>query len=66
MNKIGVVHMTNLQELIDTASRLSQRLEMASNDERKFCVDIQFRLEQMSWEIYRTANELKEINNFFG
>lgn len=58
--------MTNLQELIDTASRLSQRLEMAANEEMKFCVNIQLRLEQMSWEIYRTANELKEINNFFG
>ncbi len=58
--------MTNLQELIETANRLSQRLEHAANDEKKFCVDIQLRLEAMAWEIYRNANELKEIKNYIG
>jgi hypothetical protein len=56
--------MTNLQELIETANRLSQRLEQAANDEKKFCVDIQIRLEQMAWEIYRNANELNEIKQY--
>ena len=56
--------MTNLQELIDTANILSKNLERASNDDRRFCVDIQLILEKMSWELYRTANDLQEIRNY--
>lgn len=56
--------MTNLQELIETAYRLSSRLEESANEEKKFCVDIQLRLEQLSWEMYRTANELKCIKEW--
>lgn len=58
--------MTNLQELIETTHRLSQTLEKAACDEKKFCFDICSRLEQMSWEIYRTANELNEIKAYVG
>lgn len=56
--------MTNLQELIDTAHRLSKRLEESANNEKKFCLDIQIRLEQLSWEMFRTANELNEIKEY--
>lgn len=56
--------MTNIQDLIDTATRLSQRLEQAANDEKKFCIDIQLRLESMSWEFYKAANELNEIKQY--
>jgi hypothetical protein len=56
--------MTNLQELIETANRLCANLEKAANDEMKFSVDIQLKLEQMSWEMYRTANDLKEIKEY--
>jgi hypothetical protein len=56
--------MTNLQELIETAHRLSNSLEQAANEEKRFCVDIQIRLEALSWELYRTANELREIKNY--
>lgn len=56
--------MNHLQELIDTANRLSERLEKAANDERKFCVDIQLRLEQMSWEMYRAANDLQAMKEY--
>lgn len=56
--------MTNLNELIETANRLSQRLEDAANDEKRFCVDIQLRFEQLSWEIYRTANEIESIKSY--
>lgn len=56
--------MTNIEELIQTAQRLSQNLEKAANEERRFCVDIQLRLEALSWELYRTANELQEIKNY--
>lgn len=56
--------MTALEELIETANRLSQRLEQAANDELKFSVDICMRLESMSWELFRTANELQEIKQY--
>lgn len=56
--------MTNIQELIETANRLSRTLEQAANDERRFCADIQLRLEQMSWEMFKTANELREIKDY--
>jgi hypothetical protein len=58
--------MTALDELIETANRLSQRLEQAANDERRFCVDIQMRLEAMSWDLFKNANELLEIKNYIG
>lgn len=56
--------MTNLQELIETANRLSQTLEQAASEEKRFCDDICIRLEQMSWEMFRTANELNEIKEY--
>ncbi len=56
--------MTNLQELIETANTLSKRLEEAANDEKRFCVDIQMKLESMSWEIFRAANDLESIKNY--
>lgn len=56
--------MTNLQELIETANRLSKRLEEAANEEKRFTVDICMTLERMSWEIYRTANDLESIKSY--
>ena len=56
--------MTNLQEIIEITTRLSKRLEQAASDEKRFCIDICIRLEQMSWEIFRTANELNEIKEY--
>ncbi len=56
--------MTNLEELIHTAQKLSDRLEMAAAEEKRFCVDICMRLECLSWEMLKTANELAEIKNY--
>lgn len=56
--------MTNLQELIDTANRLSNTLESISNEEKKWCVDLQLTFERMSWQCYCLANELQEIKNY--
>lgn len=56
--------MTNLQELIDTAMRLSNRLSQAAEDEKSFCYDLQLRFEQMSWECLRLANEIQETKNY--
>ena len=56
--------MTNLEELIETTQILSDRLDQAANDEKKFGYDICMRLESMSWETLRLANEIKEIKNY--
>lgn len=56
--------MTNLQELIDTANRLSNRLEQAASEEKRFCVEICMTLEKMSWQLYCTANDLKAIKDY--
>lgn len=56
--------MTNLNELIETANRLSNRLEQAANEEKRFCVDIQLMLERMSWQMLCTANDLKDIRDY--
>jgi hypothetical protein len=56
--------MTDLQKLIETALLLSQNLEKAADEEKRFCVDLQLRFEQLSWELFRTANELQEIRGY--
>lgn len=56
--------MINLEELIQTAQRLSQHLEIAAAEEKRFCTDICMVLERMSWELFKTANALEEIKNY--
>jgi hypothetical protein len=56
--------MTNLQELIETANRLSKHLEDAANEEKRFSVDICLALERMSWQLYCTANDIESIKNY--
>ncbi len=56
--------MTNLQELIETANRLSKNLENAANEEKRFCTDICLALEKMSWDIFKAANDLQEIHTY--
>ncbi len=56
--------MTNLQELIETANRLSKRLEEAANEEKRFSVEICLALEKMSWQIFCTANDIESIKNY--
>lgn len=58
--------MSTLQELINTANALSQRLEKAAIEEKTLCDDLRFRLELMSYEIFKTANELNEIKYYIG
>ncbi len=56
--------MTAIEELEMTARSLSERLEKAANDDRKFSTDIQLLLERMSWEIMRHADDLQEIQSY--
>ena len=56
--------MTDLQKLIDTALILSQNLERAASEEKRFCVDICLALEKMSWETLRLSNDIISIKNY--
>lgn len=56
--------MTDLAELIETATRLSNRLSQAADDEKSFCVDLQLRFERLSWELFKVANEIQEIKYY--
>jgi len=57
---------TDLQELIDTAKKLSDRLDEASRQEREFCIDIQSQFEIMSWEMLRFSDDLIQIQQYVG
>lgn len=56
--------MTNLDELISITDKLSTALEKAASEEKRFCVEICLRLEQLSWEMLRTCNEIQSIKQW--
>ena len=56
--------MKNINELIEITERLTDQLDQNANNENEFCVDLQMKLEQMSWETFKIASELKELLNF--
>ena len=60
------VFMNDIEELIKTAEALCKNLEIASQHERKFCNELCSKLEMMSWETWRQANDLREAVNFYG
>lgn len=55
--------MTDLELLIETSKRLSDRLSNMASDERRFGSDTCIKLEQISYQVYCSACDLKEINN---
>lgn len=57
---------TDLQELIDTAKRLSDRLDEAARQEEQFCYKLQNEFEQMSWEMLRFKDNLQQIKEYVG
>jgi len=54
----------DLQELIETAARLSERLDRMANDEKRFTSDISLFLEKMSWDIFAYSEDLQEIKSY--
>ncbi len=58
--------MTKIQDLIDIATSLCKTLDAAASNERQFCVDVQLRFEQLSYESLRMADELTELRNYVG
>jgi len=53
--------MSAIDELVASADKLCQTLEMAAANEKKFCVDLRLELERYSWEIHCMSNHIKEI-----
>jgi hypothetical protein len=56
--------MTALEELIETANRLCNNLEIASNNEVVFNTNVCIQLERYSWDVYRMMNDIKAINEY--
>lgn len=53
--------MTALEELEMTARNLSERLEKMSQDERIFANNVCQQLWEISYTMYKSANDLKEV-----
>ena len=58
--------MTNLVEIINLANELSETLDKAAQNEKKFCADVCLELERYSWETYRLANNVRELKECYG
>jgi hypothetical protein len=58
--------MNEIAASIQTLSLMSEKLEMFSNRERIYNTDYAFYLDQLAAEMYKMANELREINYMFG
>lgn len=55
--------MSDLQQLIEMADQLSNRLENMANDEIKFGWQFGNLLESMAYETFIISNNLKELNS---
>lgn len=51
----------DLNELIETANKLSNRLDDIAKDEIKFCEELGNDLERLSWETFCLCDDLKNI-----
>lgn len=56
--------MSNLDQLIETAYRLSNTLSTMADNEIKYGWDLCHRIEILSYEMYKAANEMREINSY--
>lgn len=58
--------MSNINEAIEAADKLYGTLDRAAANEIKFNTEICMDFEQMSYDVYKIANHLKEINELLG
>jgi hypothetical protein len=56
--------MNDLQQLIEVTNRLCNTLSRMSENEKQFGFDLCYRIEQLSWDMERSANEMKEISSY--
>ena len=55
---------TDLQQLIETAKLLCEKLEQAAKEEQEFCKDLENEFEVMSWQVFRMTEELRLIREY--
>lgn len=55
----------NAREAISNLEMMSQALEKAANKPENYNTDWAYYLEQMSWQMHKHANDLKEISYQF-
>ncbi len=58
--------MNEISNAIQNLEVMSQTLERLSNDPKHFNSYYANHLEQLSWELFKTAKELVQINYAFG
>lgn len=57
-------NMEDLDKLIAITYKLSDTLSQMAANEIKFGADLCHLIEQISYDVYKTANELREINTY--
>ena len=58
--------MNEISESIKTLSLMSEKLQNFANDEKNYNSSYALYLDQLSAEMYKMTNELREINYMFG
>lgn len=56
----------NSEEAINNLEKIAEALEKAANCPKNYNTEFAQYLENMSWEMQRSANALKEISHLFG
>lgn len=56
----------NTKEAINNLEIMSTALEKAANKPENYNTEWAFYLEQMSWQMHKQANELRDIEYMFG
>lgn len=58
--------MSELQELVESADRFCRNLQVAADNEKKFCIDLCYELERYSNQIGKMKSELEALNQYWG
>jgi len=54
----------NINHLIELCDKISNTLSEMADNERKFGWDLCHRIEQLSYEMHKNSQELRQINSF--
>ena len=53
--------MSDLDELIETANKLCAKLDMAAENEKKYCHEMCYQLDILSYETLKIINDIKTM-----
>jgi hypothetical protein len=57
---------SELEQCIALLNNISSRLERIAENEKTFGIDMCLELEKFSWESYKMANNIQEIQQVYG